>query len=278
MSGFSDIGWLDGRIAFFHRLPTQPSMNARWHGEGVRCGTTLPRQRQLVVARQRYTRLLSSAMQASTALDRARFPDLSSERQHHLSSRQAASCRSIAPCRSQAEGSSENEYRRPEPRRGQYSAPRPPLQRQRPGPQRPMDSRQAQQPSPQQMPQGTSTSQQRGPPITQQERNVQRNPSAPSTSMAWSAPTRNPTLVNFCLQYHTNYGQQIRLVGSHENLGEDYSILPSLHLLRTLSSCGVCHLEHKQAVHATLCHACTSLIGIHLSCELSCVWLTDGAT
>ncbi|CAL8471033.1 g10575 [Coccomyxa elongata] len=37
--------------------------------------------------------------------------------------------------------------------------------------------------------------------------------------MAWSAPTRTPTLVHFCLQYHTNYGQQIRLVGSHENLG-----------------------------------------------------------
>lgn len=280
MSGFFDIAWFHGRVASCHRSSTQPLMSAKWHGEGLWFGTTYPRPRQPGLARQRRTGFMSSAMQAYRALDRASLPDLASERQQYPPSRQTASCRSIAPCRSQAEGSSEKEYRRPEPRRGQYSAPRPPLQRQRPGPQRPTDSRQPQQPSrQQQMPQETSTSQQRGPPVSQQERDVQRNPTGPSTSVAWSAPTRTPTLVHFCLQYHTNYGQQIRLVGSHENLGGNLlCILHSLHFPGNFSLVFIS--ISKNAVHATRCHACTAFLATlahPVTCHALFMRLTDKA-
>lgn len=219
MSGFSDVGraYVQGPS----RSLSQPSTSARSRVEGLGCGTPPVGKRQLGVARHKAVPYSSSAMQASKQLRKVGMLDQLAERQRHTFARRTGSCRSIALCRSQAEGSSGGEVNEPEARRRSYGGPRPPLQRQRPGPQRPMDSRQAkpQHPSQQQAPQGTSSAQRRAPPMPQEDRSVQRNQTEPSTSLGWSTTAKKPTLVHFCLQYHTSYGQQIRLVGSHENLG-----------------------------------------------------------
>ena len=226
MSGFSDvIGRIHGQAASSFRSSAQPSTSTRSRGEGLGYGTHPFAKRQLGVARHRSTPCLSITMQAWKQLSKVGTSDQLAERRRHTV-RRIGSCRSIAPCRSQAEGSSGGEVSEPKARRRSYGAPRPPLQRQRPGPQRPMDSRQAkpQQPSQQQMPQGASSAQQRVPSMPQENRSVHRNQGEPGTSMGWSTTAKKPTLVHFCLQYHTNYGQQIRLVGSHENLGGYYWI------------------------------------------------------
>jgi hypothetical protein len=110
---------------------------------------------------------------------------------------------------------------------------RPPLQRQRPGPQRPIDSRQApseQHPHPQQRPQATAIQQQElsssASPAYHSNTALQR-PLRPSDSSLLRGSTfpKKTTTVHFCLQYHTQYGQRIRLVGSHEGLGKLLAIL-----------------------------------------------------
>ena len=105
-----------------------------------------------------------------------------------------------------------------------YNAqPRPPLPRQRPGPQRPLDYRQ--QSSAVQLQEPASSSQglshdsrsvgrpQLG--LQQQQQRQQQEPRLQPQRTSYSRGTR----VHFSLQYHTNYGERIRLVGSHESLG-----------------------------------------------------------
>ena len=133
----------------------------------------------------------------------------------------------LATRRCKARASSEGEVRRPS-----YDGPRPPLQRQRPGPQRPMDARQQQQSQgPAYAPSSSSNAQQRPQSYPQQSTTLQR-PQRPGQQQQQSVQQRQPepparggfgrqhAVVHFCLQYHTNYGQRIRLVGSHDNLGE----------------------------------------------------------
>ncbi|CAK0782270.1 hypothetical protein CVIRNUC_005612 [Coccomyxa viridis] len=117
------------------------------------------------------------------------------------------------------------------PRGQQQSRVRPPLQRQRPGPQRPMDGRQRQQQRPQrqtppfkqdsgsqlQEQQGSSPADQ-----PQQARGLQRGqqqPGSDSRVASVGGPSQQMTAVSFCLQFDTQYGQRMRLVGSHHNLG-----------------------------------------------------------
>ena len=126
-----------------------------------------------------------------------------------------------------ARARSEGEVRRPP-----YDGPRPPLHRQRPGPQRPMDSRQQQQsPGPASAPSSSSSAQQRPQSYPQQSPTLQR-PQRPgqlqqqlvqqrqTVPPARASLGRQHAVVYFSLQYHTVYGQSIRLVGSHDNLGE----------------------------------------------------------
>lgn len=230
MSGFCDIGRLPCQHDTGVRSSTQPSNSAKSRGEGRGCRTLVLGRRQLGLARHRNLPSLSCGMLAAKEHMGSGRLDQAAERQRPPFVQRTGSYRSIAPCRSQAEGSSGGSVGEPGARRRSYSAPRPPLQRQRPGPQRPMDSRQAkpQHPSQQQVPQRPSSDQQRVPAAPQQESSVERNQREPGTSVAWNTSSKRPTLVHFCLQYHTSYGQQIRLVGSHENLGMLRTILAPL--------------------------------------------------
>ena len=118
-----------------------------------------------------------------------------------------------------------------QPSRGQpNSKPRPPLQRQRPGPQRPMDARQRRQRPERQTPpfrhEPESQTAQQGSRAPGQLQSVsspqrglqQRKPE--DRGVPVGSPPRQMTAVHFCLQFDTQYGQRIRLVGSHSNLGQ----------------------------------------------------------
>lgn len=118
-----------------------------------------------------------------------------------------------------------------QPSRGQpNSKPRPPLQRQRPGPQRPMDAKQRRQRPERQTPpfrhepESQMAQQGSGSPGQLQSASIpqrglqQRKPEDRIVSVG-SQP-RQMTVVHFCLQFDTQYGQRIRLVGSHSNLGQ----------------------------------------------------------
>ncbi len=145
------------------------------------------------------------------------------------------------------------------PRGQQQSRVRPPLQRQRPGPQRPMDGRQRQQQRPQrqtppfkqdsgsqlQEQQGSSPADQ-----PQQARGLQRGqqqPGSDSRVASVGGPSQQMTAVSFCLQFDTQYGQRMRLVGSHHNLGNCYA--PCLPCSITIS-----WLSHT-LLHASPCTA-----------------------
>lgn len=120
-----------------------------------------------------------------------------------------------------------------QPRGSPSSRPRPPLQRQRPGPQRPMDARQRQQ---EQRPQRQTppfkhepdaqlrAQKSNGPlPQAQQPNSPQRGlqQRKPEEKIApLGGPPKQMTAAHFCLQFDTQYGQRIRLVGSHHNLGQ----------------------------------------------------------
>ena len=121
-----------------------------------------------------------------------------------------------------------------QPSRGQpNSRPRPPLQRQRPGPQRPMDARQRRQrpdrPTPpfrhepdSQMAQQSSGSPGQLQSASNSQRGLQQQ-KPEDRVVPVGSPPRQMTAVHFCLQFDTQYGQQIRLVGSHSNLGQLHS-------------------------------------------------------
>ncbi len=118
-----------------------------------------------------------------------------------------------------------------QPSRGQpNSRPRPPLQRQRPGPQRPMDTRQRKQrperqtPPLRHEPDGQMAQQGSGSPgqlpaASSPQRGIQQRKAEDRVAPVGSPP-RQMTAVHFCLQFDTQYGQRIRLVGSHSNLGQ----------------------------------------------------------
>ena len=123
-----------------------------------------------------------------------------------------------------------------QPRGQQNGRARPPLQRQRPGPQRPMDAKQRQQRPQRQMPpfkqepdaqpQTQQSSGSAG--QAQQPRGLQRGPPQQQDRVTpVGAPPKQRTAVHFCLQFDTQYGQRIRLVGSHPNLGEEFGLWKS---------------------------------------------------
>lgn len=149
-----------------------------------------------------------------------------SESDHGLSARRRAAAslgsQGAVPSESAAGSPSGRSSGSPRPPHGAY---RPPLQRQRPGPQRPMDSRQApsqQHSNPPHRQQGLASQQPPGRPIDSRILERPRHPSGDGLARS-SGIVKNTTTVNFCLQYHTQYGQRIRLVGSHESLGEQFS-------------------------------------------------------
>ena len=130
------------------------------------------------------------------------------------------------------------------PRGQQQSRTRPPLQRQRPGPQRPMDGRQRQQQRPQrqtppfkQDSDSPSQEQQSSGPAAQPQQATglqrgQQQPGSESRVAPVGGPPQQMTAVSFCIQFDTQYGQRMRLVGSHHNLGESHTVvcaLASLH-------------------------------------------------
>ena len=123
------------------------------------------------------------------------------------------------------------------PRIQQQSRTRSPLQRQRPGPQRPMDGRQRQQQRPQrQTPPFKQDSgsqpleQQSSGPLAQpqQARGLQRGHQEPGSDgrvAPVGSPPQQMTAVSFCLHFDTQYGQRMRLVGSHHNLGGSHALV-----------------------------------------------------
>ena len=120
-----------------------------------------------------------------------------------------------------------------QPSRAQSSSrARPPLQRQRPGPQRPMDARQRRQrpqretPPLRHEPHDEDAKQGSKPPAQGQaasnpQRRLQQRKVEDKIAPVGSPP-RQMTAVHFCLQFDTQYGQRIRLVGSHDSLGQSH--------------------------------------------------------
>lgn len=222
MSGFADTGRLQAQFHPSLRSSALVSTSSRLRGEGIACSTLHASRPDFGATRQRGSLQFPIAVQASRQSESTATSCQTLDRPQAPLPLRRTGWRGFAPCRSHAEGLSRSSPQSdPEPRRRQYSAPRTPLQRQRPGPQRPMDSRleQPQHPPQQQRPQGSYMAQQRTPTGPQREAAVQRVQPQPSDALTWSSSTRQTTVVHFCLQYHTNYGQRIRLVGSHVNLG-----------------------------------------------------------